>query len=60
MRQSIHAFLIFDIDVAILGCLGREIIFFGEFVREIAELEAHIFLSVHGSVEVKILDINGH
>ena len=39
---------------------GCEIILLDEILRKVAELEAHVFISGHGSVEVEIFDIDGH
>ncbi len=57
--ETIHALLYFDIDGTIIVGQGCEVVEFGEIRREVAEFHAHEFQSVHGCVEVEILQING-
>ena len=47
------------IDPTILGCFAR-VVLLNEFLRDIQELDAHIFGSLHWGLEVKVFKIKGN
>ena len=60
MWEAIHSVSNFNVDVAIFGDFGWEIILLDKILGKVPELEAHVFISGHESVEVEIFDIDGH
>ena len=49
-----------NVDTAIFGDFGCRVVLLDEILANVAELEACVFISGHGGIEVKIFDINGH
>ena len=58
MWETVHALLYFDVGCTIVGSEVVEVVGFDKFGREVADLHAHVFRSVHWGVEVKILQVN--
>jgi hypothetical protein len=59
LRETVHAFLHFDADCTVVGSQDVEVLGFNKIGREVADLHAHVFGSLHGCVEVEILQVNG-
>ncbi len=57
--ETLHALLYFDVDHSVNGSQVVEVVGFDKIGREVADLHAHVFRSVHGCVEVEILQVNG-
>ncbi len=57
--ETIHALLYFEVDCTIIGSQVLEVVGFDKIGREAADLHVHVFRSVHGCVEVEILQVNG-
>jgi hypothetical protein len=57
LRQSVHAFLNFDVDLSVLRELVQ-IVLFDRFLRERRHIDDHIFESSEGGVQIKIIDVN--
>ncbi len=58
--KLVHSARDFDIDVAVDVYLSNKTVVFNKVRREVAELESHVFIAQHRSVEVEILDVNCH
>ncbi len=59
LRESVHTLLYFDLDCTIVSSQVVEDVGFDKIGREVADLYAYVFQSVHGCVEVKILQVDG-
>jgi hypothetical protein len=59
LLETIHALLYLDVDYTLVGSQVVEVIGSDEIGREVADLNAHVFWSVHGFVEVEILHVGG-
>ncbi len=57
--DTIHALLYFDINCTVFICQVFEVVGFDKIRREVADLHAHVFWSVHGCVELEILQMDG-
>ena len=55
--KSIHSSSDFNVDVAIYGDFGGEIVLLDKIFWEVAELEAHVLVAGHWGVEVEIFDV---
>jgi len=58
LGKSVTALADFKVDPAV-SILAREIVFLGELVRDVRELDANIFGIRHRSVQIEVLEING-
>ncbi len=55
----VYALMYFDIDGTVIVGQVFEVVKLDKIGREVAEFHVHVFRSVHGCVEVEILQING-
>ena len=58
--KAIHTFLYSHVDVSIQSCELPEVIKFNEILGYVRDFQAHEFRSVHGCVDVEILDVYCH
>ncbi len=59
LQETVHALLYFDVDCTVVGSQVVEVVGFDIIGREVADLHVHVFWSVHGCVEVEILQVDG-
>ena len=59
LGQAVHAFSYFEVDETIVG-QGAEVVLVDNFLRDLVEREAHVFVPVKGCFEVDFFDIGGH
>ncbi len=59
MWETVHALLYFDIDCTVIGSQVIEVIGFDKIGREVINLHAHVFQSIHWGVEAEILQVDG-
>ena len=60
MRQTVHALLGSNVDAAIQCCLFSEVVFFDDFVLDVAQFHSDEFRSVQRCHEVKVGDVHCH
>jgi hypothetical protein len=54
-----HAFAAFNENVAVVD-EGSELVLFHDAVRDDFDRDSHVLVLVHGSVQVEVLDVDGH
>ncbi len=59
LRETVHALLYFDKDCTVIGSQVIEVVGFNKIGREVADFHAHAICSVHGCVELEILQVDG-
>ena len=60
MREAIHASPNFNVDITVFSDFVVEFVMAYDVVRQIAELEAHIFKAGHQGAKVEVLYVDGH
>jgi hypothetical protein len=59
LGQSIHAFLNLDVDLSVLRQLVQSVLV-DCFLRELFQIDYHIFESSKGGVHIEFFDVNDH
>ena len=60
LRKTIHTFLYAYIDISIRSCELPKVVEFDKILGYVGNFQSHELWSVHGCVEVEILDVNCH
>ena len=50
----------FDIDISIFRDLVSDFVFVNGIFGEVLQFESHVLISWHWSIEIEILDVDGH
>ncbi len=58
--KAVHPLLYLAVDVAIRGGFVAEIIVLDDVVWNVDDAQAHVFVSGHWGIEIKILDVHCH
>ena len=60
LGKSIHSFLDLNVDPSIFGDNVLKVVLIYDFLRDHADVDAHILVSLHGGVEIEVPHIHGH
>ncbi len=58
--KALHSLLDFTVDVAVGGGFAAKVVVLNDIVWYVNDAEAHVFVSGHWGVEIKILDVHHH
>ena len=56
--KSVHSPLDLDVDLSVFFCFLFQVVSLNKIFRQVAELEPHVFKTLHWRVEVEILDVD--
>ena len=60
LGKAVHSSTDLNVHISIKGDHVGQSILVHDVVGEIAQFEPHVFVALHGGVEVEILDVDGH
>ena len=60
MFESVHAFANLNVDPSVRGDNVHEVVLFDDFIRDDADVHAHVFVAAYWCFEVEIFEVAGN